>query len=216
MKRGNKPSDRHKTVVDQPELNLNSMMDLFAVLIPALLMMSAVVEVSILNVAAPSINSAESPPQHPPDKPPLNLTVSISHHGYTVLGSGGVLKGSSTQPSPRAANEGPSISAVQKVVSCSRYRDTWPPPRVQNAKEPRCTNPSESHNYWVYDNVALAKKIIEIKDAFPEERRIIIEALPDVEYEAIIDVMDATRDVREANGDIRVLFDEVILSPGQA
>ena len=42
-------------------LNLNSMMDLFAVLIPALLIMSAVVEVCALDIVAPSTSTSAAP-----------------------------------------------------------------------------------------------------------------------------------------------------------
>jgi len=54
----------------------------------------------------------------------------------------------------------------------------------------------------------------ELKDANPTERRIIIGGSREVEYEAIVDVMDTTRDYKEKNGEIRPLFDEVVLSPG--
>ena len=49
-----KASPRHRHSIEEPTLNLNPMMDMFAVLIPALLMMSAVVEMASLDVAAPS------------------------------------------------------------------------------------------------------------------------------------------------------------------
>ena len=212
---GHKPSDRHKVELDMPELNLNSMMDLFAVLIPALLMMSAVVEVSVLNVSAPAIGGSDS--QTPPpaaDKPPLNLTVTVTDKGYIVAGSGGVLSGVGATPMPSQPGQGPTIPTIQRTVSCSRFRGTWPPPRSKNRSEKRCDKPEESHNFWTYDVATLTRKILEIKDAFPEERRIVIQAEPDVEYEAVIDVMDATRDIRDPGGETRILFDEVVLSPG--
>lgn len=209
-----KPSDRHKVELDMPELNLNPMMDLFAVLIPALLMMSAVVEVTVLNVSAPSIGGEASAEQKPPDKPPLNLTVTITDKGYLVSGSGGVLSGPGVNPQPQQTGQPPTIPIVQKSVGCSPFRGTWPPPRSKNRGDKKCTDPYEKRTFWVYDTTQLIRKVMEIKDAFPEERRIVIQAEPDVEYEAVIDVMDATRDVKEAGGDLRVLFDEVVLSPG--
>jgi biopolymer transport protein TolR len=209
-----KASDRHKVEVEEIHLNLNSMMDLFAVLIPALLMMSAVVEVCVLNVSAPAIGGSDSAPPQQPEKPPLNLTVTITDKGYIVAGSGGVLSGPGVNPQPNQPQQGPTIPLVQRSVVCSRWRGTWPPPRVKNREVPKCVDPMEAKSFWIYDTVALAKKIIEIKDAFPEERRVVIQAEPDVEYESVIDVMDASRDVRDSSGEIRVLFDEVVLSPG--
>jgi biopolymer transport protein TolR len=212
---GHKPSDRHKVELDEPQLNLNSMMDLFAVLIPALLMMSAVVEVSVINVSAPAIGGSDSATPPPaPDKPPLNLTVTITDKGFIVAGSGGVLSGSGVTPVPNQPQQGPTIPVVQRNVICSRFRGTWPPPRSKNRDQKRCEKPEENRSFWIYDLQALTKKILEIKDAFPEERRIVIVAEPDIEYEAVIDVMDATRDIKEPGGETRALFDEAVLSPG--
>ncbi|MBC7794656.1 MAG: hypothetical protein H7Z43_13210, partial [Clostridia bacterium] len=50
-----KASHRHRESDVEPSLNLNPMMDMFAVLIPALLMLSAVLEISVLNVNVPEI-----------------------------------------------------------------------------------------------------------------------------------------------------------------
>lgn len=200
-----KASSKHKVEVEEIHLNLNSMMDLFAVLIPALLMMSAVVEVCALSVVAPSIGAAESAPP-PSDKPPFNLTVAITEQGYTLTGSGAA-------PLGAAAGTPMALPLVQRKVGCSKWRDNWPPPRARNRADAKCSNPQEKRDFWVYDTQALAKKIIEIKDGFPDERRIVIQAEPNVEYESVIDVMDATRDTREAGSEARILFDEVVLSP---
>ena len=56
--------------------------------------------------------------------------------------------------------------------------------------------------------------MVEIKDAFPDERRVIIAAEPETEFESITDVMDASREIKDPGGEIRTLFDEVVLSPG--
>src|SRR6478672_8200307 len=105
-----KASDRQKgNEEEELHLNLNPMMDLFAVLIPALLMMSAVVEVCVLNVSAPAIGGSDSPPPAQPEKPPLNLTVTITDKGYIVAGSGGVLSGPGVNPQPNQPQQGPTI-----------------------------------------------------------------------------------------------------------
>ena len=60
-----KASHRYRHGVEEPTLNLNPMMDMFAVLIPALLMLSAVLEISVLNVAAPRIAAPGDLEQNP-------------------------------------------------------------------------------------------------------------------------------------------------------
>lgn len=211
-----KASDRHKVELDEPQLNLNSMMDLFAVLIPALLMMSAVVEVSMINVSAPAIGGSDSAAPPPtPEKPPLNLTITITDKGYIVAGSGGVLSGAGVDPQPNQPQQGPTIPIIQKNIHCSKYRGTWPPPRSKNRDQRRCEKKDGERSFWQYDTAALARKVIDIKDSFPEERRLVIVAEPDIEYESVIDVMDATRDTQApGGGEIRPLFDEAVLSPG--
>jgi biopolymer transport protein ExbD len=201
-----KPSKRHKLGDAEIELNLNPMMDLFSVLIPCLLMMSAAVQVCVLNVATPVIGSGGgSEEEKPKEKEPLALTVTITDKGYIITGNGLPNQGAGT---------GPSLPVLQKQVSCSRYRNTRPPPRAMNQQVPPCPGGSEKRLFWVYDTEALLKRIIEIKDAFPEERSLVIAAEPHIEYESIIDVMDSTRDIKKADGSVRVLFDEVVLSPG--
>ncbi len=206
-----KPSERRNYKEDVQELNLTPMMNLVGILIPALLVSAAFIEIAVVNVAAPSISDAP-PPQEPPkdDKPPLNLTVTVTDKGYIVAASGAVLPG----PQPN----GPTFPIQQKTVSCSRYRDGWPPPREKNRGSAKCPKESGSgesqQSFWVYDTEALRKKLIDIKESFPDEHRIIIAAEPDVEYEAIVDVMDTAREVKDEQGEIQTLFDEVVLSPG--
>ncbi len=195
------------------ELNLllNPMMDLFCVLIPALLMMSVVVEISIINVSAPSIGG-DPGNQKAPDKPPLNLTVTIMDTGYLITTSAGPLPGPDGSTDPKK----PTIPVVEQSTLCSKYRGTRPVPRNRNADRAACPkdNPYAKLPFLGYDLPALTRKVMEIKNANPEERRIIIGGSRDIEYEAIVDVMDATRDFKEPSGEIRPLFDEVVLSPG--
>jgi hypothetical protein len=68
--------------------------------------------------------------------------------------------------------------------------------------------------YKVYDTAKLSTMLVGIKDAFPEEKKVIIVVEPDVEFEFIIDVMDKTRDVKIEGEERRELFPEVVLSPG--
>ena len=81
-----KPSERRNYQETEMELNLTPMMNLIAILIPVLLVSTAFVEIAVINVSAPAIGSApENPePDRPPDKPPLNLTITVTDKGYTV------------------------------------------------------------------------------------------------------------------------------------
>lgn len=207
-----KPSERRNFKEEEMELNLTPMMNLIAILIPVLLVSTVFVEISIINVSAPAIGSApdQAEPDEPPDKPPLNLTVTITDKGYTVAGSGGVL-GEEGRPEDA---KGPTIPLIQKHMSCAQFMGTWPPPRSKNRGSPKCMDKDASATYWVYDYWALQRKLVEIKDSFPDERRMIIAAEQDIEFEALTDVMDAGREMKDPGGETRVLFDEVVLSPG--
>ncbi|MBN1959636.1 MAG: biopolymer transporter ExbD [Deltaproteobacteria bacterium] len=208
-----KPSERMKnSEIGELNLMLNPMMDMFAVLIPALLMMSVVVEIAIVNVSAPSIGPSEGGAEKPPDKPPLNFTVTILETGYALSTTQGPIPGPDGSIDPKKAT----IPIIKTSVLCSKYRGTKPPPRTLNANQSICpqTHPMLRKEFYVYDTNALRQKAQEIKDQNPDEHRIIIGGSKEVEYEALIDVMDATRDFEQKSGEITTLFDEVVLSPG--
>ena len=206
---GFNPSKRPREEEGELNLNLNPMMDMFAVLIPALLMMSVVVEVAVINISAPSIGGGTPPDKQADTKPPLNLTVTILESGYQITGS-------LPLPGINPEDKGPHIPVIEKTIICSRYRGTRPPPRSKNNDRAKCDekNPYDKKSFWVYDTDALTSKIMEIKEQNQEEHRIIIAGGAAVEYEPVVDAIDATRDIKEASGDIRVLFDEVVVSPG--
>lgn len=171
-----KPSSaRHGGDDSVTELNLTPIMNLVLMLIPALLITAAFVEITVINVSAPQIGGgAPAEPQEKPDKPPLNLTIVLTDQGFTIAGSGGVL--GQEQADPNAA-KGPTI------------------PKVGAGD---------------YDWASLTKKLVEIKDAFPEETKVIINAEPDIKFEFLVGTMDAARET----SDHRELFPDVILSAG--
>jgi biopolymer transport protein ExbD len=76
------------------ELNLVPYMDIVTNII-IFLLASMINQVSLanINVTVPSISGggASANEQPPPEKPPLNLTVSVGASGFTVAASGGVL-----------------------------------------------------------------------------------------------------------------------------
>jgi biopolymer transport protein ExbD len=210
-----KPSERRNFSDEDMEMNLTPMMNLISILIPVLLVSTVFVEIAVINISAPAIGSSPTDEDKPdkPDKPPLNLTITVTDQGFTLAGSGGVMGGAA---GAAGKPSGPTIPIKTKSVSCLRYLGTVPPPRAKNQSRGACTNPDESKTFEVYDLAALQKKLIDIKDGFPEEKRMIIAAEPDVEFEALVDVMDAGRSVKDSGGETRILFNEVILSPGMS
>jgi biopolymer transport protein TolR len=76
------------------ELNLVPYMDIVTNII-IFLLASMINQVSLanINVSVPSISGggASANDEPPPEKPPLNLTVSVGASGFTVAASGGVL-----------------------------------------------------------------------------------------------------------------------------
>jgi biopolymer transport protein TolR len=75
------------------ELNLVPYMDIVTNII-IFLLASMINQVSLanINVSVPSISGgAGASEENQPDKPPLNLTVSVGASGFTVAASGGVL-----------------------------------------------------------------------------------------------------------------------------
>jgi biopolymer transport protein TolR len=76
------------------ELNLVPYMDIVTNII-IFLLASVINQVALgnVNVSVPSISSGGGSPEDtpPPEKPPLNLTVSVGATGFTVAGAGAVL-----------------------------------------------------------------------------------------------------------------------------
>lgn len=170
-----KPSERRHGEDGDTDLNLVPIMNLVLMLIPAILITAAFVEITVINVSAPQIGGGAPPEQlDKPEKPPLNLTIVLTDQGFTIAGSGGVLNSPDEDPD---AQKGPTLP--------------------KNGK-------------GEYDWESLTKKLVEIKDAFPEETRVIINAEPDIKYEFLIGTMDAARET----ADHRELFPDVVLSAG--
>jgi hypothetical protein len=127
------------------------------------------------------------------DEKQLNLTVGITYKGLFIAGVGGVWGGTDGEPTEEEATA-PSKPTIPLLTADQVCRDalakTIPPPAS------------------CYDYGKLTLEMVKIKDVFPKETKIIIYAQPDVPYEVLVKVMDATR---EQNG--RALFYDVILSP---
>ncbi len=170
-------SSKLRTDEKDPELNLNPIMNLVMLLVPALLLSTSFIHFSVINVNSPQIGGGapQQEQEKKPEKPPLNLTVTITKSGFIIAGSGGVLGGVAEQQAAAADKTGPTI------------------PKINDK----------------YDYTALTKKMIEVKDAFPDETKIIMGADADIQFDILIQAMDATRE----EGD-RLLFPDVMLHGG--
>ncbi len=187
-----KPSQRRNFREPGMELNLTPMMNMIAILIPALWISVAFVEIASLEAQAPGSVPDHRAPATPPD---LGLTVMITEAGYRIA-------------TRDASADAPEIPLVERPVDCGRYRGTRPPPRVRNTERRACGDDDGDRSFWVYDLAALREALAIVKDAHPSSRRMVIVAEPDISYEAVTDVIDAGRK-RESG----VLFDEVLVSP---
>jgi hypothetical protein len=212
---GHKASARRHSELGEVSLNLNPMMDMFAVLIPGLLMMSVVVEVAAVNIYAPASGGSGSPEDmKKPDKMPLNFRVMITDDGYLISTRDGPMPGpGGTEPTITH----PTIPVLQKTIPCTRYRATVPPPRSKNKDQPICdpNRPEEKRQFWVYDHHALRAVAQQLKDDNPDEKQVIIEGIPTVDYEPISDALDLTRDMVDGSGTVIPLFPEAVLGAGQ-
>jgi hypothetical protein len=83
---------------------------------------------------------------------------------------------------------------------------TWGPEGLLQTTTNVPTIPLKSGEY---DYARLTQQIRTIKDHYPEETRVILNANPDIPYEKVVAVMDAVR-----NDGPKVLFPEVLLSAG--
>jgi len=168
----NKPSGRaHRGEEKVGDLNLTPIMNLIIILIPALLISAAFVQIAVINVSAPQIGSGVAEEKPDSEEKKLNLTVAVTDKGFTVAGTGAVLGGG------------------------------------EGAEEAGPTVPIKGDG--TYDYEALTAKLLEIKDAFPDEEKMVLNAEPDIKYTVVIGTMDASR---EKDG--KMLFPDVVLSAG--
>ncbi|NMB76082.1 MAG: hypothetical protein GYA21_13255 [Myxococcales bacterium] len=190
-----KPSLRSKSAQKAVDLNLVPYLDIVINIIMFMLFTSTgLLQIGAINVNAPRYaedsggGATQDDPNQEKEKQ-LNLTVGITYQGIFVAGVGGVIGGEG-QPSADAS-QGPTIPLLQNDKVCQEALSRKVPP------PPSC-----------YDYPRLTRELIKVKNVFPNETKIIIYAQPDVPYEVLVKVMDASREDGE-----RPLFYDVILSP---
>ena len=171
-------------------INIMPLMNIIMLLIPFLIMSTEFIKLGVINVTAPKIGSSSSDQKQPekkPEKPPLNLTVSVTDKGMTLITRGD--------------------KQFRKDARSTSKREA--PKKLPTIKK----NDQNKHNFR-----ELTDCLNKIKKLFPEEKRIIIMAEPEIKYEVIISLMDSSRTSKEYPENIKEskegLFPEVILSAG--
>jgi len=193
-----KPSERSKSYTPPVELNLVPYMDIVFSLVAFILFTSTgLVQIGVVNVNAPRyqdplIDMGMGKQEEEENKKQLNLTVGITYKGLFIAGVGGVLGDVDAAAEGEAeAPKGPTIPLLTSDQICREALARNTPPAAS-----------------CYDTKKLTAEMIKIKNEFPQETKVIIYAQPDVPYEVLVKIMDATRDHEG-----RALFYDVILSP---
>jgi biopolymer transport protein TolR len=192
-----KPSERSKSATESVDLDIVPYMDIVFSLVAFILFTSTgLAQIAVVNVNAPRyqdpLEMGMNKPEDQENKKQLNLTVGVTYKGLFIAGVGGVLGQVDTESAEGAEEpKGPTIPLLTTDAVCrDALAKNLPPPMS------------------CYDTDRLTREMIKIKNEFPQETKIIIYAQPDVPYEVLVKVMDATRDF-----DGRALFFDVVLSP---
>lgn len=102
------------------------------------------------------------------------------------------------KPTPQPLNL--KITLQEQGISLSGSGGVLPGPDAKSPTIPKMANGQ-------YDWPALTAKLAEIKDAFPEDERVILTGDGDVPFESLVRAMDASRETSSH----RVLFPELAL-----
>lgn len=181
---GSKPSERrHREAEDDEPLDLDvtPFLNIMFMLILSILAMTAWTQLAMLNVQAPQIGGGAAGGQTGDDAPASQLNLTVF-----------VLK------------DGFNIGATGATLDGNSEGRPGQPlvPKIQV---------SEGGKARVdYDYATLQRRLIEIKKSFPAEQSMIISADADVNYDVIIQTMDATR--KSADG--KLLFPAVAFAAG--
>lgn len=181
---GSKPSERrHREAEDDEPLDLDvtPFLNIMFMLILSILAMTAWTQLAMLNVQAPQIGGGAAGGQAGDDAPASQLNLTVF-----------VLK------------DGFNIGATGATLDGNSEGRPGQPlvPKIQ------VTEGGKAH--VDYDYATLQRRLIEIKKSFPAEQSMIISADADVNYDVIIQTMDATR--KSADG--KLLFPAVAFAAG--
>ncbi len=195
---GRKPSERSSSQTEPVSLNITPYLDIVtSIMLFMMVTSTGLVQIGIINVNAPRYQDpmeAGSMQQddEKKDEKKLNLTIGITYRGLFIAGVGGVLGTVDESAEGDEAAKQPTIPLLGTDPACQDALARGTPPPVS-----------------CYDYRRLTSEMVKIKNGFPKETKVIIYAQPDVPYEILVKVMDATRQDSEG----RALFYDVILSP---
>lgn len=180
-----KPSERrHREAEDDEPLDLDvtPFLNIMFMLILSTLAMTAWTQLAMLSVQAPQIGGGAAGGNAGPDDPvPSTLNLTVF-----------VLK------------DGFNIAATGATLTGDSEG------RPGQPLIPKVTVTQGGKSTTDYDFAALQKRLIEIKKTFPIEQSMIISADGDVQYEAVVHVMDAAR----KTSDGALLFPAVAFAAG--
>jgi len=195
---GRKPSERSSSHTEPVSLNITPYLDIVtSIMLFMMVTSTGLVQIGIINVNAPRYQDpmeagATQQEEDKNEEKKLNLTIGITYKGLFIAGVGGVLGTVDENAEGDQVAKQPTIPLLGGDPACqdSLARGTPPPASC-------------------YDYRRLTVEMVKVKNQFPKETKVIIYAQPDVPYEILVKVMDATR--QDTDG--RALFYDVILSP---
>lgn len=171
-----------KELEEMEDINIMPLMNIIMLLIPFLILSMEFVKIGVIDVTAPKLNNSATPSSTPDKKPKKLLNLTIS---VTRKGFRLLTRGNQIP-------EGCDIS-----------------PNALNGKDK--TKPTIAKTDGKFNLIALKKCLVKIKKEFPDEKRVIIMAEPEVKFTSIVKVMDSSREKTVGKRD---LFPEVVLSAG--
>jgi biopolymer transport protein ExbD len=173
---------------DTPPMNIMPLMNIIMLLIPFLIMSTEFIKLGVINVTAPKMGSAstQSKPKEDLKKKPLNLTVSVTDKGLTLITRNAKIP------------EGCDLSSLNKPGE---------------KKLPTIKKVGSKYNFD-----SLTTCLDTIKKLSQDEKQIIIMAEPEIKFDVIVSIMDASRSSNKFPQNQKEgkegLFPQVILSAG--
>ncbi len=194
-----KPSERSSSETKPVSLNITPYLDIVtSIMLFMMVTSTGLVQIGVINVNAPRYadpmdsGSMQQDQDQKDQEKKLNLTVGITYKGLFIAGVGGVLGADAGGDEGDNKGTKPTIPLLTGDPACQDALAKGVPPPAS-----------------CYDYSRLTMEMVRIKNQFPKESKIIIYAQPDVPYDILVKVMDATR--QDSSG--RALFFDVILSP---